>query len=37
MKNNKQKINFYDKIKKKDRQIKNKLKAIEYLGGQCAH
>jgi len=34
---NKEKLAAQDKKKTQERRVKNKLKAIEYLGGKCAH
>jgi 5-methylcytosine-specific restriction endonuclease McrA len=34
---NKEKLAAQDKKKMQERRVKHKLKAIEYLGGKCAH
>ena len=34
---NKEKLAANDKKKTQERRVKNKLKAIEYLGGKCLH
>ena len=34
---NKKKLAAQDKKKTQERRVKHKLKAIEYLGGKCAH
>jgi predicted HNH restriction endonuclease len=36
-KDNKEKLAADDKGRTQERRVKNKLKAIEYLGGKCAH
>jgi hypothetical protein len=36
-KNNAEKLSVDDKRRRQELRVKNKLKAIEYLGGKCAH